>query len=76
MDTRNRVTWLIFGMTNAVLFGIGLITVLTIPALADRAAVLIPLIVIFSIALAFPIAWKIVPRMRAKRERRRSMMDR
>jgi hypothetical protein len=75
MDTRARVTWLIFGMTNAVLFGVGLITVLTVPLLAANAALIIPLVTIASFALAFPLAWKIVPWMRARHEQRRSMIQ-
>lgn len=74
MDTRTRLSWLIFGMTNAVLFGAGIIPVLSIEALNDRAAILIPAVVILSFALAFPIAWRIVPWMRARYERRRSLM--
>jgi hypothetical protein len=62
-------------MTNAVLFGAGITTVLTIPQLAKNAALLISLVTIASFALAFPIAWKIVPWMRARRERRRSLME-
>jgi hypothetical protein len=74
MDTRTRVTWLIYGMTNAVLFGVGLVTILLIRPLADRAFVLIPVVVIVSFALAYPVAWWIVPWLRARNERRRSMM--
>ena len=74
VDTRTRLSWLIFGMTNAVLFGAGLVPVLTIKPLSDHAAILIPCVVLASFALAFPIAWWLVPWMRARYERRQSLM--
>lgn len=74
MDTRNRVTWLIYGMANVVLFGIGLVTVLLIRPFAEHAAQLIPIVAVSSFLLAYPIAWWIVPWLRARNERRRSMM--
>lgn len=73
MNTRTRLSWLIFGMTNAVLFGTGLITVLLVRSWAEQAIYLIPLVVVGSFLLAFPIAWWIVPWMRARYERRRSL---
>jgi len=73
MDTRTRLSWLILGTTNAVLFGIGIVVVLSNKSLSQQA-VLIPLVVILSFALAFPIAWWIVPWLRARHERRRSLM--
>ncbi|MCF2523582.1 hypothetical protein [Bradyrhizobium sp. G127] len=75
MDTRTRLSWLIFGMTNAVLFGMGLVPVLTIKPWSEHAAILIPLVVLASFVLAFPIAWWLVPWMRARYERRRSLMQ-
>jgi hypothetical protein len=75
MDTRTRLSWLIFGMTNAVLFGMGLVPVLTIRSWSEHAALLIPLVVLASFVLAFPIAWWLVPWMRARYERRRSLMQ-
>ncbi|CAN5395660.1 hypothetical protein BH10PSE10_BH10PSE10_11470 [soil metagenome] len=74
VDTRTRLSWLIFGMTNAVLFGAGLVAVLTIKSWSDHAAVLIPCVIIVSFALAFPVAWRLVPWMRARFEPRRSLM--
>jgi hypothetical protein len=59
MDTRTRLSWLIFGMTDAGLFGIGIVVVLANKSLSEQAAVLIPLVVILSFALAFPIAWRV-----------------
>lgn len=74
MDTRKRLSWLVFGMTNAVLFGAGIVPVLTVKSWSENAAILIPCVVAASFALAFPIAWWFVPWMRARNERRRSLM--
>jgi hypothetical protein len=72
-NTRFRVAALIFTMTNAVIFGAGLVTVLLIPSLAAAAMEWIPVVVIASFILAAPIAWMLAPRLRARHERRRSM---
>ena len=56
-------------MTNAVLFGAGLITVLTVPALRADAATWIPVVVAASLVLAAPAAWLIAPRLRARYRR-------
>lgn len=74
MNTRTRLSWLIFGMTNAVLFGVGLVPILTIKSWSDQAGYLIPAVVVASFLLAFPIAWWLVPWMRARYEKRRSLM--
>jgi hypothetical protein len=59
-------------MTNAVLFGAGVITVLTVPALSANAAWWIPAVVVASFVLAAPIAWFIAPRLRARYWRARA----
>lgn len=64
--TRARIAALIYMMTNAVIFGAGLIVVMTVPALTDHAAVWIPLIVAASFILAAPVAWFIAPWMRSR----------
>jgi uncharacterized membrane protein len=51
---------------NAVLFGLGVITVLSIPALSEQAKVLIPAVVVASIVLAPFIGAMIARRMRMK----------
>lgn len=53
-------------MINAVLFGVGTITVLSVPALEVHAKYLIPAVILLSFALAFFIASKIAPRMRLR----------
>jgi len=53
-------------MTNAVIFGAGLIAVLTLPALSASAAIWIPVVVVASLLLAAPVAWLIAPRLKAR----------
>jgi len=63
-------TWLkIFAgmMINAVLFGIGIVTTLSVPALATHATIFIPAVVVLSFALSPFIAAAIAPRMRLRR---------
>ncbi len=61
--TRAAIAMLVYMMTNAVLFGGGLIIAL----MASRAgaAIWIPVVVIASLILAAPLAWQIAPRLRA-----------
>jgi len=69
--TRARIAALIYMMTNGVIFGAGLIAVMTVPALAEHAAVWIPLVVVASFILAAPAAWFIAPWMRSRFGQRR-----
>ncbi|MEC5293538.1 hypothetical protein VSX64_23505 [Aurantimonas sp. C2-6-R+9] len=66
MSIQTRIALLIYGMVNAVLFGVGAITVLSFPALQEQWKYLIPLVVALSLVLAAPIAWIIAPRLRAR----------
>ena len=61
--TRLRVATLIFTMVNAVVFGGGLITVLTTPALSQHAFFWIPAVVVSSFVFSAPLAWFIAPMM-------------
>jgi hypothetical protein len=69
---RVQLAVLIYGMTNAVLFGAGIILVLAVPMLSANAGLWIPLIVAVSFVVAAPIAWEIAPRLRARYGRARS----
>ena len=71
LSTRARIAILIYSMTNAVLFGIGIVTVLNVPSLAALAWISIPVVVVVSLLLAVPIAWFIAPRLRARYWRQR-----
>ncbi|NEW99533.1 hypothetical protein [Rhodopseudomonas sp. BR0G17] len=71
MSNRLRIASLVYMMTNAVLFGIGMVSIMTIPALARNAMDWVPMAVIASFILAAPIAWWIAPRLRARYWRHR-----
>jgi hypothetical protein len=58
---RLRVTVLIFAMVNAVVFGVGLVTVLATPTLSQHAFFWIPAVVLSSFAFSPPLAWIIAP---------------
>jgi hypothetical protein len=64
--TRVRIAVLIYSMVNAVLFGAGLIFVLTLPVLSAHSGFWISVVVGASLILAAPIAWWIAPRLRAR----------
>jgi len=64
--TRARIAALIYTMANSVIFGAGLVAVMTVPALAADAAIWIPLVVAASFILAAPAAWFIAPWMRSR----------
>ncbi|MEX0405138.1 hypothetical protein ABGN05_05620 [Aquibium sp. LZ166] len=64
MKTRTYLTGIVSLMVNAVLFGAGVVVVLSVPALSEHAIYLIPAVVVASFILTPFIAWKIAPRMR------------
>jgi hypothetical protein len=64
--TRVQIAILIYSMANGVLFGAGLIFVLTLPVLSADAGFWISVVVGVSLILAAPIAWWIAPRLRAR----------
>ncbi len=72
MSTRFRIAAIIYMMVNAVVFGVGIVTVLLAPSLADHAFQLIPALVIASFVVSAPLAWFIAPRLRARYMRQHS----
>jgi hypothetical protein len=68
--TRAQIALLAYMMTEGVLFGAGVVLVLTWPALSADTGFWIVTVVVASIILAAPIAWWIAPRMRARHWRR------
>lgn len=66
MTTKTRISLVIFGMVNAVLFGMGTIPLLTITALQEQWKYLLPLWVVISSLLAWPVARRIAPRLTAR----------
>jgi hypothetical protein len=72
MSTKVAIAALIYSMVNAVLFGTGLIIVLTVPALSAHAMALVPAVVVVSLVLAIPVSWIVAPRLRARYWRQRN----
>ncbi|OCW57518.1 hypothetical protein [Hoeflea olei] len=66
MRTRTRIAALIALPINAVLFGAGAIAVLSVPALAEHAKYLLPIVIIAGLTATFPLAWALAPRLRAR----------
>jgi len=52
--TRAQIAALIYSMTNGVLFGVGIILVLTLPALSANSGFWISVVVGMSVILALP----------------------
>lgn len=71
MKTNTYLTIFVSMMVNAVIFGTGAIAVLSIPALAEQAKYLLPLVIVISFVAAPFIARLIAPRMRLRNWRRR-----
>ncbi|MGE3145492.1 MAG: hypothetical protein AB7K35_07895 [Pseudorhodoplanes sp.] len=72
--TRFAIAALIYSMTNAVLFGVGLIVILLVPAFGEHLAIAMLAVVASSFLLAAPIAWFLAPRLRARYWRRRGVL--
>ena len=66
MSVRFWIAALVFLMVNAVLFGIGLVTIVSFPPLYARAMTLLPIVVFLSVIIAAPIAWFIAPKLRVR----------
>jgi hypothetical protein len=62
--TRALIAALIYSMTSGVLFGAGLILVLTLPVLSADTGLWISVVVGASFVLVAPVAWWIAPRLR------------
>jgi hypothetical protein len=71
MSIRFQIASMVFMMTNAVIFGVGIVLVLSIPALSRLAFDLIPAVVVASFAISAPLAWVLAPRLRARYWRKR-----
>ncbi|NVN87364.1 MAG: hypothetical protein HXX15_14895 [Rhodopseudomonas sp.] len=66
MSIRFQIASMVFMMINAVMFGIGIVSVLSIPALSRLAFELVPAVVLASFVVSAPLAWMIAPRLRAR----------
>lgn len=76
MKTRIWIAAILFPMVNAVLFGIGITALLSVPFLADQAGNLFSPVVAASFLIAAPISWFIAPRLRARYWHRREVAER
>ena len=66
MSIRFQIAALVFMMTIAVAFGIGIVPILMIPAFANHAFEAIPAVVLASFVISAPLSWFIAPRLRAR----------
>ncbi|MBV2143235.1 hypothetical protein KUG47_06965 [Falsochrobactrum sp. TDYN1] len=64
MSVRFQIAVILSVVVNAVLFGMGAITVLSIPALSEHAKFWLPAVIIFSFLITPIVSWFIAPRMR------------
>lgn len=66
MSVRFQIAVMVGLMINAIIFGIGAVTVLSVPALSAHAAYLLPAVVICAFVITPLIAWMIAPRLRLR----------
>lgn len=65
VSVRTQIAALIFPMVQAVLFGIGVFTVLLSP-LASKPFVSLPIMVALSFVIAVLVSWEMAPRLRLR----------
>jgi hypothetical protein len=70
---RLRVAALVYCIVNAAVFGVGMIAVLSIPALGSHAFFWIPAVVVASFVISAPLAWFIAPWMMMRFIKERSI---
>lgn len=73
MRTRTAIAALVFLPVNAVLFGVGAVAVLSIPAL--QAAVLLPAVIVASFVISPFVSWYIAPRLRSRWQREHAPVE-
>jgi amino acid transporter len=66
MDPRLYIMIMLSLVTCAVLFGIGAVAVLSVPAPSELAKFLLPVVIVASFVLGPIIAWFMAPRLRAR----------
>ncbi|MEI2385380.1 hypothetical protein [Breoghania sp. JC706] len=66
MRTKTAVAGLVYPQVSAVLFGLGMIATLMIPALKIHAMTILPIVIASSLILSAPLAWWIAPRLRLR----------
>jgi hypothetical protein len=72
MSTRLWIAVIIYPVVQSVLFGLGIVPMLSFRSLASHLPLLLPDLVIASVVMAAPVSWSIAPRLMLRywRERR------
>jgi hypothetical protein len=65
MWTRLQIASMVFMMVQAVLFGIGMVSILATP-LNQSAMTLVPWMIAVSFVISAPLAWLIAPRLQLR----------
>lgn len=73
MSTNLFITAMVALVVNAVIFGLGVVPILAIPALVENAKYLIPFWIVVTFALSPFIARAIAPRLRLRTWRERGV---
>ncbi|PWL18622.1 hypothetical protein DKP76_05920 [Falsochrobactrum shanghaiense] len=71
MSVRFQIAAVLCIVVNSVIFGIGAITVLSIPALAEHAKYGLPAVILISFLVTPLASWFLAPRMRNRYWQRR-----
>ena len=66
LSTNTRIALLISTMVNAVIFGIGAVTVLSIPVLNANATILLPVVIVASFIISPFVSRILAPRLRSR----------
>ncbi|WP_341988278.1 hypothetical protein [Azorhizobium sp. AG788] len=67
MSVRLQISAMLYLMIQAVLFGVGVIVILSTP-LASHAFALIPQMTVLTALISLPLAWFLAPRVRSIRQ--------
>jgi hypothetical protein len=70
MWTRLQIAAMVFMMVQAVLFGMGMVSILATP-LNQSAMTLVPWMIALSFIVSAPLSWLIAPRLRQRYWRKR-----
>ena len=65
MWTRLQIASMVFMMVQAVLFGIGMVSIL-VTSLSENAMTLVPWMIAGSFVVSAPLAWLIAPRLQLR----------
>ena len=70
MSVRLQIASMVFMIVQAVLFGIGMVAILTTP-LSEEATIAVPCMIAATFLISAPMAWLIAPRLQARYWRER-----